>query len=203
MRGLDVKRVTRSVDRVAQMGSKVRWEVASVQTCVPQGQSSLQNQMSLLDHFLGGCLRDREYLQTHAGGTEEPPHASKASPGCLHVGLTCGGGESVKLFQCACSLLPKRTRGYGKCASTLDSWELVFSLERLQAASWAGRAGPVLHCCHLSSKGSWAAVTKSFWRRMPTCRTPPHPTLSVPNQWLIATPRCLLSAYQGSCVSRL
>lgn len=110
-------------------------EEPSLPSCDPQGQNSLQNQMSLLDYFSGGCLRDREYLQTHTGGREEPPHASKASPGCLPVGLTCSGGQSVKLFQCACSLLPKRTGWYGKRANTLDSWELVFSLERLQAAS--------------------------------------------------------------------
>lgn len=85
--------------------------------------------------------------------------------GCLHVGLTCGGGEPVEPFpkpQCAHSLLPKRTGGYGKHASTLASGNLAFSPERLQAASLARRAGPVPGHCHPSSNGSWAALTRSF-----------------------------------------
>lgn len=71
----------------------------------------------------------------------------------------------MKLFpkpHCAHSLLPKRTGGYGKHASMLASWKLAFSLERLQAASLAGRAGPVPGHCHASSEGSWAAVARSF-----------------------------------------
>lgn len=71
----------------------------------------------------------------------------------------------MKLFpkpHCVCSLLPKRTGGYGKHASTLASSKLAFSLERLRAASVPGRAGLVPGHCHLSSQGSWAAVTRSF-----------------------------------------
>lgn len=62
----------------------------------------------------------------------------------------------MKLFPkppCARSVLPARTRGDGKRASMLASWKLAFSPERLQAASLAGRAGPVPARCHPSSQG--------------------------------------------------